>query len=516
MFSWLSTDQISGQANAKYITSLGASGGFLGLENNDKLIMTTVDRAIKWYFDGRYLVTEDGRPMKLRSQINTFTVSNAYDDITETFSIKVRIDTPFNTGQINLTLEKNYESSGGGYSNAGYLQASTSIVRAGALTFFPNPSQHMPNVDGSDPTLLWVTYDSAVYCCSNPNWIARPVECGNVFTPDGRQGACPGIMLDKCSKNWDTAECQTYLNNFQSIPDVSNVVQTTLLNYIKSRQPNDYCSKSLPHHQCGDPSRDDSSDPFFATTAPHLCGVAKGACDPVLDSYCSQFLKEDLASDPTLQTLCGCHLSTCVPNKNRGPNDPPCAPIPNPGIKFNNTITRANQYVYPDITIPCDPVCRYKNTIERSDMKPCSGTTCIMDHVTINQINSSGDISLDQMCGCKSGDCSCHINDLNINEINSQGKINIAQNCGQCFRFVDNDPSKEIRVDCKTFQPIEPMTSLEDLSPLLENMTREIYDKLNVIETEEEEYEKGHNRLVYLVILLLFAFIIFVIWRKKK
>jgi len=300
----------------------------------------------------------------------------------------------------------------------------------------------------------WITLDTALKCCADPTTSSSAAPCNPGYNRDTQKG-CQNLMLDYCSNNWDDQVCTQYAQAYQTIPDATSVVRTTLVNYINSRSPPDYTSKKLDNNAV----RDDSTDPFFTSVVPTICSYAKGACDCVLNQYCAQFGRADMTKDDTLRVLCGCHMSQT-----------PTAPLTcgNDADKLNlrNTTVLPNQYTYPETGVMCDPMCKYSGTMENNAFTPCEESVCIIDNVNVNLINSSSEVDLSQACGTPSGGVSsCYIGDVDVNDISSEGKVKLAENCGKCYRYIEGDIPQVI--ECNTLQPAATLKPLIPLEPPL-------------------------------------------------
>lgn len=290
----------------------------------------------------------------------------------------------------------------------------------------------------NDKECSWIDKDTAVWCCSTPNILEGDKKyCDPSYLPNTSAGTCPALMLEECQNNWNNQACKNYLQVFKNSPDAQKVVKTAIVNKLNSKSPPDYT-----------PARD-KNDPFLKATVPNLCSTVPGSCDGLLDQYCAQFKKSDLNKDPTLQRLCGCHLSKGT------------KPIFNE-INLENKEVQPNQYNYPGVKVECDPLCRFSNTISYSKNiggvwipAQCDATTCILSNISLNQINSEGGFNIDQNCGgCGDGNCSCYITDVIINEINSKGKVNLNQNCGSCYVTKEGESGADAkRVECSTLGP---------------------------------------------------------------
>ncbi len=421
-----------------YLSTQGANNLYLtvGVNSSDPLFMGPKKNATQWY----------SQPSKGGNLIRSVSPENGMIYIAGGLIYVIISGTDFQ-GATTFTNENgqlNFQIPG---SIGTLFGNSTGLVHADILN---SSSGKMPPYN--TPESKWISDEQMINCCTfDQSGIPDDKNpCYPDYVTDGTHGYCPTIMLNAC-QDWSTDKCKNYIEIIKNTPLAKDLVPQIVKNYITNptRVPQDYCSSNLPYHPCP-AGRDDSKDPFFTDVMPYLCG-ATNSCDKILDQYCSQFLKEDLIKDPTLQTLCGCHLSTSL--------NPPL----DQGLKLTDTIVRPNQYRYPDLTINCDPYCSVKNTIHRSDQDTCKSSTCIMDHVDINVINSdTGPIDISQMCGnCSNGVCNCFINDLDINIINSKvpDGVKVFQKCGNCFSFSEDQPcesGKVVQIDCTTLKPIDP------------------------------------------------------------
>ena len=299
-------------------------------------------------------------------------------------------------------------------------------------------------------------------CTTNPTLYASDELnqlCGPAFMPGVTEGSlCTDFMVNVCQNNWYD-ECEQYLDNYKDNPDVGKVVIETIKNYINNLSSkcgwNDYTSSSLgntctytgedKNHNPVTYTRDDSKDHFFTKVIPDLCSTiadSENNCDEILNQYCSQFTRENLANDKTLQTLCGCHLQTSNCN-----SVPPCKT--NAGLILHNPPLLENQYPYPGIGIECDSLCA--TGAIQSKIGKCAETVCIMNDTKINTLNSDcGNITISQICKGAVGSSSiCYMSDTGINTINSDcGKEFIHQNCGECFTYDSKKPWVVKKVEC--------------------------------------------------------------------
>jgi len=380
---------------------------------------------------------------------------------------------------------------------------------------------------GDKSSFSWITETSAMACCALPTSAAEGYDqCKGAFNPGTNIQKCSSLMSDNCFDIWtDCGEngesscrslyrgeiCDNYINQGSEGSKLS--VQGTLTNYINSKQRSDfpdYISWKLrdkvytkedgtqvdspskqwyDNYKCGATKstscedgqesgccRDDSNDPFFASTIPYLCNTGKytdsscrfnpgnptGICDGLLRYFCQSFDRDDLTRDENLAGLCGCFLTPT------GSTTPIMAPTV-------QGITWENQVGYPKLPSPyytniptgdiCDPMCRLANIPQCAGV--CQSNMCVIDNVTLNYVNSDvSGTTLSQICGSCSnpdqdgGQCICYMDDITVNSYNSsiKGGVNLSQTCGQCWQ---QDDSGWYQVDCSTGkrigdEPVKP------------------------------------------------------------
>lgn len=213
--------------------------------------------------------------------------------------------------------------------------------------------------------------------------------------------------------------------------------------------------------------RDDSANPFFTTTLPQMVNDAKmnpsannsaQACDNILQAFCQSMTRDDINADisagsMTLMDTCGCHLKpingTVTTPTNPIKMCPITAQAPSKSPYYTNTAGGQ----------ACDPLClnsTIQNCLYSSNDGPdkcaCTAQQCIIDNVTINEVNSStGGINLSQ--SCNGGQC--YISNVTVNAINSgvSGNIDFFQDCGSCYTFTGGNLSTAQQIDCGTLQP---------------------------------------------------------------
>lgn len=313
-----------------------------------------------------------------------------------------------------------------------------------------------PTSSSNTPNCKWRTNEEVFGCCtSSPvqsNTQDFQQRCGPAFMPNGAGGSqCVPFMMGICENNWKQDYCAAYLQSFQNgvgNTDVATVFQNATVNYINGMAKrtgcgtNDYTSPKLGA-SCKMPNgtlRDDGTDTFINGTMFDFCSSNPGACTNILNQYCSQFTRSNLYADKNLQRLCGCHMSDGFA----------LAPGTTP-LKLSNNTRQPNQYVYPGLTSSCDPLCSVGTTLQ-STMPPCAHTTCIMDNVGINLINSDCEhVDITQVCGDSYSDGGeCYMSNTAINSINSQcGGAVLSQYCDTCYSYDPWSPAAAVPVDCK-------------------------------------------------------------------
>ena len=335
---------------------------------------------------------------------------------------------------------------------------------------------------------LWMNDNGILRCCTADQTNIGLIDevCAPSFSPDIKgesSSICTSYMTNYCKRNNFDDVCMSFLTN-----KVAAYVPLQRAVGIKLIQ--DY------HDQHGF----DQNDKFWYETAADICNANPGLCDDILDSSCANVTRDQLGKDARLQMLCGCHLkcdksesldktndnydSYTRPSTNNQPLDFGIGQINenefmNIKTKSQNIYHEATndrdtelieyddglidynkfqdsecQYIYAGI-IPdqCDPVCNVdqpnQTTIRRGrnvgedkwETVDCDKvTTCIIDNVVVEMINSSfPNMSYANVCGnCGSGSgeksCFCRIDGVTEYIKNSKiGNIDLGQYCGQCL-----------------------------------------------------------------------------------
>lgn len=125
------------------------------------------------------------------------------------------------------------------------------------------------------------------------------------------------------------------------------------------------------------------------------------------------------------------------------------------------------------MTVACNTICSFPGTIPIYDPKTkkaaqCDGTSCVMDNITINVMDSSaGAVNLDQYCGqCSdSKPCQCFFSNVKVNAVQSGTiKTQIQNNCEECYEY-DSTTFKATKVPCSGNIPMPPVPPLPPTPP---------------------------------------------------
>ena len=223
---------------------------------------------------------------------------------------------------------------------------------------------------------------------------------------------CTDIMQTYCTPDkWDS-NCDSYMTSNLNEADGNPEYAGGLFNYQMSEWANGIKTR-----------RPSYADPFLKTAIKWCTtGALKGTCDAYLEQACSGVTKDDLVKDTKgdLTKLCACYLSS-------------------------------DEYLLPGIIpVECDSTCQlmigdgipvyeYGGTGVGMTPKTCKQSTCVMDNVTVNYLNSkvAGSTTFNQICGCEGGPCTCIMNGVSINVINSTigGGTTLSQNCSTCSSY---------------------------------------------------------------------------------
>lgn len=165
----------------------------------------------------------------------------------------------------------------------------------------------------------------------------------------------------------------------------------------------------------------------------YICCPYPGICQSALKSICSNKTAQKISFNPRLMRWCGCHL---------------------PNNEYQQYSIRFN------IPPECTPICNRIDVIPKvginNNVIKCKQDICIIDDVTVNIINSRirGNIDFNQVCNCKSSQCSCIVSNTTVDILNSTiggNFIPISENCGSLI-CTEKNPSNigpsEITVPC--------------------------------------------------------------------
>jgi len=292
--------------------------------------------------------------------------------------------------------------------------------------------------------------DGKVYCCtypSNPSDVPsdypqRTVKCPTTYWPGSPlcidvMAYSPTTQKGYCDyEKWtsdDTGYCDLYMNSDEVCQTNKNQVLTgALTQWIQEKLD-------------GGTKKPSEKDPFIPKILKYA-SEQPGVFDNYISQACSTVKLKDLKKNPNLAKLCGCFL--------------PATEYLRPGI----------------IPVECQISCalnsqvgglsrgEWNNTTQQYDALQCNQTTCVMDDVTIDLINSnygSNGIDLSQLCsGCSTSEgdraCTCLMNGTTVNSVNSKisGGVTIDQLCKGCSSFSNSSATTGTSVSCNTGNPI--------------------------------------------------------------
>lgn len=350
---------------------------------------------------------------------------------------------PSGTKQIGNCADSNWKGMCAPFQMKGIPANPAIICQSEWKSQTTNPTNQMMCCSG-----LWASSDKChpYYCPQNTSTI--PVHHGD-------DTSCPNIMLNACSTT-DSSNNMNWMNNEDACDNYSAIGDSSSAKGIIS----DAVSTFYKTHDLSNKS--DRENPFVRK-AINLCNSFPGACDDTLTEQCSQFTWADLDPEQysgennningtNLIDTCGCFL----------PSD---------------------QYVLSSqdkITRPCNTICGMPNAVKPYDSntpantQQCGGTTCVIDSVTFDSVDSSnGGFSLTQACSQSgSGPFICYLgNDINLDN-SGYGNVQIQQNCDECYIFDPSDTSKQPeKVNCAGSGSSGPIPSNGTVSPIINFQT---------------------------------------------
>lgn len=264
-------------------------------------------------------------------------------------------------------------------------------------------------------------------CCMPTNPKPNPSDnlkcCAGRLTGPDRFGVCNSLYCphsDKCNDNMAVA-CKLNLPLWTEPKGCSNYVAVASNNSSNTRvyEGGRTVLRDTMNHWFGKPySKDfwkDTNWPKKINLAKNNCQYYPDVCQDILKGdgkkkgFCSTVTRKDVVENEHLKTLCGCFM----PKK---------------------------QYPYRGfVTLDCSTECNGLRNIHPPDWK-CNQTVCIIDNVTVNEVDSNGNVNLNQVCG-GGKDSVCLLKDVNVNQINSSvgGGTNINQQCQLCYEWIGGD-----------------------------------------------------------------------------
>lgn len=169
----------------------------------------------------------------------------------------------------------------------------------------------------------------------------------------------------------------------------------------------------------------------FQNTLLDLCIDKRlpGVCTKFLESFCSNFTREQVNNSPILINFCGCYT----------PPDPNYLKYT---LGTKGCLDGSNCKICTDkdsncVPQPaCDPLCNRALTSQRvhqptGNFITCSQNICVIDDVTISIIGSeTGNINFNSVCSnCDKNGCLCIISGVNIS--NTMSKIGVGDDFNQ-------------------------------------------------------------------------------------
>lgn len=185
--------------------------------------------------------------------------------------------------------------------------------------------------------------------------------------------------------------------NKDQLPFISENVNSLFSNYLKTYDlTNDV--NSIRYNS-------------FQNTLLSLCldPSLPGVCDQFLQSYCSNYSRNETIGNDVLTNFCGCYV----------PSD--------------------QNYLQYTNNAACDPLCHRTMTVKKPDGTggnlTCAENICVINDISINTANSSltGRANIVNICPYCPNGCLCIVSGVNVNNTLSQVGLgtNIEQYCGK-------------------------------------------------------------------------------------
>lgn len=374
---------------------------------------------------------QDGKPVIYGQNYNPSNRSGNYGNVLfdPNYGMTVIHETSIG-GDLTAYVDGFKPQNGGNYTQTSYLDCTAIGICKNTMLDAAESTGHSFEVQilvNDWSSMTKASLDDKVKCCSNnmsdtnrcfPDWCVN----SDTSSKPGIDG-CVDIMKAGCTYNNWAGQYESYCDQYSILKGdagkalVKNVV--TQFYITDKHKPNE-------------------SHPFVKKAA-ELCGRYPGLCDSIMKQVCGNYNLEDLQANIGLMQTCGCFL-----NK--------------------------EQYNFPgDLSSPeCTAVCKYPGAIpigtEKGLPKQCSAPVCVLDKVSISEIQSkAGVITVNQVCpsnGAQQSSCYIGVNlteAKNTGELLDQIKLNDS-NCGSCY--IMNDAGSYDPIGCTditpTVKPVAP------------------------------------------------------------
>lgn len=228
-----------------------------------------------------------------------------------------------------------------------------------------------------------------------------------------------GTIFDQ----WCNYDCPSTFSNF--IYTNNGLLQYNPSNQLQSQE---YVNNLFNIYQQTNTITDNVNSPEyspFQNTLLDLCTnpTTPGICDQFLNTFCSQYTREDAINSPIIGSFCGCYVPP-DPNYLQYTSQPPNC-TPGPGCVQQPQ---------------CDPLCRRSTTVQKADQTTgeilaCSQDVCVIDQVAIDiaQSQVGQGINFTSICpACGVGNtqgCLCIIS--GVNPSSTLGQVGIGDNIEQ-------------------------------------------------------------------------------------
>jgi hypothetical protein len=255
---------------------------------------------------------------------------------------------------------------------------------------------------------------------------------------DQRQTISGNTYGTSC-KNYYTA----YLNNTETDPSASGLITcASQFNSDRYEDVNNYINNLFTLYTDKYIFTDDTTDPLynsFQITLSDLCGgdsppPSQGGCNQFLSKYCTQYSRNQIASQRILLQLCGCY-----------------APLDNISGVTDDPESRS-----------CDSLCHQVGTTQLYDAATggqfvCNASVCVIGDTTIiaAQTEIGGSVTFQQICpGCSpSQPCKCVITNVTVTGIDTEElESSINSSCGDSECYFINPDGTSTSVPCSSLE----------------------------------------------------------------